>query len=803
MFLKRTRLACISSLWKNHSEHIKHLVALGTTDRKMLEHARSYIHALDLKSSVEEFDDVIELTFLLTKVEYPKHTQVPIILQQQVLRFSKGLTPFHINHIGGFIQLLPECLISFLDIFFSVTEFIDKFQQVLKTMDFEDIISFSSAVAKNNGVALCASRNIDFLLLVASGINDGIDRMSPNEALKLLQKCDFPLWKYVKKLSLKIDRLDRTLSSDEVLSLFFLLERNRRNHREFAVVYQQLLCRRLKSFQFSQIVRVLETVLLFDIPVRERLWTEVIGHVSSEESGVADLEKLCACVKTQEFKTDPTSLLFLPKLVRKLNKRLLPHVKECTRLDENNVKYLLCYGYISCDSATKLFRKIKSKDIDPSTKTLIYLCKFMHCTNDYRKDVILQLATESKKLTQEECIFLLNGVFHSGLDIEEKLLEEAVGSFAYRQFSSRTGQRSSSLNDTTLFLLLKVLCHIDSTKYDQKLFPFSRLLQSSRISKSERLVLLSASIEYNKNPALSKVFLFDILSRANECNQKELQIIFLALAALRVREALIFTKLLKLAKKMEVSIPLIISIAKSAHSLKLVVQFSRSNIVESIKSLSGVSFQTLIELLKYCTITQRQHIISLSDKGDFAKKADLGNMSTSSLLILSNTSLIHRNDFMEILKTRAPCESGDLTSEEVILCLEKSINESEVKLILRICGLCLHGLDERQLVRMFKCLSKLEQCPNIAFRILGRSIMRNIKSMTPDEALLWLNLYVKYEIRDDAVAKVLLRKAQTRKSWGSKELETQVKEAEYFYGVSHARTGAKKEHSTAFFPTTL
>lgn len=803
MFLKRTALLRISSLWKDHSEHIKQLVALGTTDRKMLEHARSYIHGLDLQSNIGDFDDVIELTFLLAKVDYPKHSQVPVTLQQYVAQFSKCVTSSHINHIGAFIQLSPESLASFMDICFSVKEFIERFREIIKLMELEDILLFATAIAKDDGATLCTLRSSELVSLVACGIKDSIERANPAEALKLLHKCDFPLWKYVKKLAMRIDHLHRNLSAEELLSLFLSLEKNRRNHREFIIVYQQLLCRRLKKYHFSQIVKIFETIVLFNVPIREKLWTEIIHRISSGDTEVGALENLCASVKIHGVENDSTALLLKEKLISKLKKNLSGLIGECKRLNANSLRLLLCYGYIAPDSAKEIFRRMRSEDIEVSSDTLIYLCKLMCCTNEYRKELILQLRAESKKLSQEESIYLLTGVFYSGLDIEEKLLSEAVGAFAYRQFSSRAGQRSTSLNDTTSFLLLKALCHFDSTKYDQKFFPFSRLLQISNISVGDRLSLLSASIEHNKNPALSKVFLFDILSRAKECNHKELQIIFLALAALRVREALIFTRLLQIAKKMEVSIPLVISIAKAAHSLKLMAQFSRSKLVESIDNLSGVSFQTLIELLKYCSIDQREHIISIPDGKELLKKADLSSINTSSLLILSNTSSMNRRQFSEILTTKSPCKSGDVTSEEVILSLEKSIDESETKLILRICGPCLSELDERQLMRMFECLKKLDQCPNIAFRILGRSIMRNIKSMTPDEALLWLNLYVKYEIRDDAVAKVLLRKAQSRKTWGSKELESQVKEAEYFYGVSHLRVASRKEQNTAFFPTTL
>lgn len=801
--MRRASLLLLSSLWKDHSEHIMHLIALSTTDKKMLEHARSYIHNIDLRSYLADLDDIIDLTSMLTKVDYPKRTQVPIILQQQVCEYSKLLEPSHINHICGFIKQTPESFLSYLEVFFSVKEFVDKFGEVFKTMDLEDITSFSSAVAKSDAIMCSSTDNSNLLFLMASAINDGIDRANPSQALSLLQKCAFPLWKHVKKLALKIEYLHRSLSSEEFLCLFFSLEKKKANHREFIIVYQQLLCRRLKEYQFSQLVRIFETILLFNVPIREKVWLEIIRRVSSERIEVTALENLCACVNALESNKHSTTLAFASKLKGKLEGKIVPHVRNCKSITEDNVNYLLCYAYVSPNAAKEIVRKICSENIDVSPLTHISLCKLMLYISEYRQEVVSRIVKEPKKLVQDEYIFVLNAVFQSGLVVEEKLLEYAVGSFAYRQFSSRSKIRPVSLSSTVAFLLLRVLCHLDSTMYDRKFFPFSSFLQISDFSVSQKLSLLSASIENNKDPNLSRVLLFNILSNTKECNQKELQIIFLALAALRVREALIFTKLLQRAKKMEVSIPLIITIAKAAHSLKLLLQFSQSNIVESTKKLSGVSFETLIELLKYCTIAQREHIISIPEGAELLKVADLGRCNTSSLLILSNTSSINRKQFHEILKTKNPLKSGDVTSEEVILSLEKSVNESETKLILRICGSCLTDLDERQLMRIFRRLIKLELCPNIAFRILGRSIMRNINSMTPDESLQWLNLYVKYEIRDDGVVKVLLRKTQCRKIWGSKELEAQVKKAKNFYGVSSFKASSKKEHNTAFFSTTL
>eukprot|EP00796_Vickermania_ingenoplastis_P007211 gene7211-5068_t len=735
-----------------------------------------------------ELDDGIELAFLLPKVDYPRNTQVPVLLQTHIAQTTSELSEAQVRNISTFIQLFPDSLNSFLESVFSVDSFTQKFVEILQSMELEDVILFSNAVSRGNDPSQLESRNKELLEGISISLLNSINGIDPADAFRLLLQCEFPMWKYTKGLPQKVDSMCRRLDSHYLLNLILSLDKSKRNHREWGVVFQQILCRSIAKLQCREVIALFEKLSILHIPIRGKVWEEILKYTTTILE-LESLECLCSSMELLTHSSDSIYLKFQKKVIDGLKKQILNEVNASEQtMNTRNIRLLLCYGYIDKDQARKVFTAIDNTKVEPSDASLLPLCKLMYTVGEYPKALVSNLCgNTTKRHSQEESIFLLNSIFYSGLPIRESYLQEAVGPYAFRQFSSKKGSRHSPLSRTCTFLLLNVLCHLDATKYDPKLFPVSSILSHSSLSIAERLQLLSASVRHNNNPALSKVFLQDVLARARQCNDQQLQTVFLALAALRMREAVVFTKLLRIAEEMKPTVSLALSAAKAARYLKLTQQFAKTTLVESIKNLSGTNFETFIELLKYCTKPQRHHLVQLPGGAELLEKADLNGVSTSSLLILANTSSVQHKEFIRLLKERPPLKPGDVIDEEVVMNLEETQKESETELILKIGGPCLEDMDERQLMRVYRCLARLQQCPNIAFRIIGRGIIKNIKSLTADEALLWLNLYVRYEIRDDAVAKVLLKKAQSRRAWVSKELENQMLKAETFFGVPHQR----------------
>lgn len=801
--MKSSRFLFISLLWKDHSENIKQFIALSTSQKSVLEHARNYIHNLDLKKNIGELDDVIELSFLLPKVDYPLNTQAPIILQGHVKKFSNDLSTAHIKSISSFIQLFPECLSFFIDNIFSVPEFLGEFEKELKTMDLEEIIYFANAISKNDGMLLCTEKIEPLIKIVSNAILVKMDGLEGFVALKQVQRCEFPIWKYIKGLPQKVDTLFQSINEEEKLHLFFSLDRFKKNHREWAVVLQQLLCRSLKHWQHTNIVKVFETLISFHVPIREKMWSKILECAESKSMSVDCVDVLCENLSIVSNLEDPASAKYKKKVIETLVQWIECKVKENKIISKEKIHFLLCYAYISTDSAQKEFCKYEVEKILVTQDTAPLLAKLMDAIGVFPKEVVSVMCSKSQQNSQEENIYLLNAVFRSGLPIHEKHIQDAVGSFAHRLFSSRGKGKSKVLSQKLSLMLLSVLCHLDTTKYSERFFPVSTILSSFPVSIGDTVSLLSTSIQCNKSTAISKVFLNDALQKAKLCDDAQLQTIFLALAALRVREAVTFTKLIRIAESRLPSVGLVLAVAKAARSLRLTQQLSRTTLVESITDLDGINFDTFIELLKYCTKSQREHLLKLPGGKRILEDVDLKTVSTSNLLVLGNTSTIERNHFVALLKQRQPMGKGDVTCEEVILNLEEAESDIETELILRIGGSCLEDIDEPQLMRIYRCLEGLSQCPNIAFRILGRAIMRSVKSLSPEEALLWLNLYVKYEIRDDSVAKVLLKKVQSRKSWTSSDLQDQLNRAEFFFGVQQSKGKSRATHNTSYFSTVL
>lgn len=789
----------ISSSWKDHSEQIKQFVALSTSDSKNLEQARSYIHNLDLEKYIKEIDDTIDLTLWLPKVDYPRNTQVTLFVQKYVAQSTEDMTVSHIKNIASLIHLSPDSFFSFFDNFFANETCVAKFQSGLLSMDLHGIVNFLNKMSKNDQVDWHAEKYKIFLTAVQTAFCEAIDRVDALTALQTLLPCEFPIWKILSGFPRKVEKLYTMLSPTDCLGIFLSLDEHAKNHREWGIVLQQLLCRVLGDFTSIQITEIFSKLTLLRVPIREKVWLNVfkVAETSDRDEVVTDV--LCSSVKRLDKCKNS-------KLRDRLKKTLQKHLSKVMNISSSGVsskdiRLLLNYGYICKDGAKNFFSQMDFDRIMVLPDSLLDICKLMHTVEVYPRNLVSNL-TALKKCSQEESIYLLNAILHSGLLVEECHIQGAVGPFAYRQFSSKKN-RSISLSSGDCFVLLNALCHLDCSKYNPKLFPVANILHLTSITLSERLSLLTASIKNNKNPAVSSFFLQDVLLRAHQCNQAQLQTVFSALAALRMREAVIFTKLLRIAEEMQPTVGLALCAAHASKCLKLTPHFARTTIVESIKNLSGTTFDSFIELLKCCTKSQREYLINLAGARELLEQVDVDSISTSSLLVLANTSSLQRKKLMRMLKDRNPMKAGEVTSEEIVLSLEHAQRSADVELIFKIGGHCLDEMDERQLMRIYQCLAKSSKCPNVAFRILGRNIMKTIKCLTADEALLWLNMYVKHEIRDDAVSKLLLKKAQSRREWTSRDMEAQMKKAEAFFGVSTVRAPIRKERSTAFYSTTL
>lgn len=796
--MRKSCLLRVSLEWKEHCDHIKHLIALGTSEKKYLEQARTYIHSLDLKS-FETLNDVIELTSLLPKVEYPFNSQVTHSLKAYAMQRKDTLTAAHIQNITSFLQLSQDSLIFFLTCILGTDAVLAEFEEALESMKLGQIVELMNVVSKRDGVTTCLTVNPKFIKVLSCALLSAIESTKDSgDAILLLMRCDFPIWKYVKGLPRCVEKLYCATSAGTMEDIVRSINTSKKNSREWAAILQQLMCRSFDGLDFSVDALLFEKLCSLNVPVKEALWLDILSRLDDAPLNFDAIEALCI-----NFEGSRCNKSDCKKKVEMALKRKLITLFQCPEISfELRIRCLMCHAYISHHGMKEIFSKVQLNKADFTPASVVFLCKFLCAIGWYPKNVVKQLHLTSD-FNQEDCIYLLNAVHRAGLPVLEDHLQHALGASAYRKFVSRKGKQPYSLSSKNAVLLLSVLSELDTKKYDPKFFPITTILRADKLSLKNCLQFLSSSIRFNNNLSLSTIYLQAALSRSHECDCVQLGELFASLSSLRVREAVVFTKLIRIGEAMNPNVNLALSAAKAAHALKLTTLFAEASLVKSLTDLSQASFDVFTELLAYSSQNQRDHLVRLSAARQKKYQYQLDRIDTGTLLVLSNTLLAPRGKVLEIIKCRPAMKSSDCTSEEVVLSLECARGEGEVDLILRIGSACLNDLDDRQLMRVHRCLYHLRTCPNIAFRILGRNIIRNIKSFSVDEALLWLNLYVHHGIRDDSVGKILVKKAAARTVWSTREIEEDMKQGAKFFGASLSRATHQRERSTSYFTTTL
>ncbi|CAD2215677.1 hypothetical protein ADEAN_000313200 [Angomonas deanei] len=134
---------------------------------------------------------------------------------------------------------------------------------------------------------------------------------------------------------------------------------------------------------------------------------------------------------------------------------------------------------------------------------------------------------------------------------------------------------------------------------------------------------------------------------------------------------------------------------------------------------------------------------------------------------------------------------GDLSCEVVTSFLEElsplqEIHPEAPEILFRCCRAVIAQAEVSQLMRLYRVVSQLPKVPFLLFRILGKCVMRGASQMPADHALLWLELYVHQNIRDDGVAKVLLKRVTdgAATALDVKTLDARVRKCAVFFGQS-------------------
>lgn len=768
--LRRRCLALLSSQWRPHSEQLK-IWAVGTnSDFAALSVARDYVSNLDLQSTLQTFEDGIELASLLPAIKYPLGTQTMAKLSAHLEATAGELGETELRQIAANISLSPAS-VEYYDGALCSPGVMTAIQRCLPRLSDADLIEFAEPVwqAGKKGPKAAERLCRQVSQLVANELTSRLTRCdNKGEFLCFVASARIPLE------LLEMDGLVKALCDATLLIHLRDLQRvldvvaaqrSGKRYAAWGAAFQASLIRRralAKSYCRRGFINLLFTGTAMDAAVCRKM-SEACGDLDAAEA----VEVLAALKDNALFAAGE------PGPLRAVQGALESRVNEALKQPfagtlEEQLGWIWCLSFFSTSEAAALLNTAVCENGQPkklSEPMTALVCELMISTGALLPQLLPDICQSAQggKMSQESSVHALYLLHREGIRASPALVKRAVGRVGTRLVAARAADRKrcgvEELSPRDLALLIAGLCFID----DKRLASVVR-----RVVEAQELTLSAAVnvLRHVRQPSTAssgwavRVALGTAVQCAGDCTTDELAMIATSFAEFSVRDAAAFRQLLNVLQSRALATRHVVAVAAAARSLKLTSVFEQARLVDGIEDFSGISPQDLVVLMSCSSLEQRQVLLRATSTGGSLGVTSTEMSAPELILRLGAPSVdaATRQAVIAELKSRGPLERASVAARDVVAALESTTSVEDVDVLCKAVLNVDKAYEEALLMRLLRVASRYPKLPGSFFRLAGSLLIAAAgdKRLTAHAAVAWLDLYVDHQVRDDGTARPLL-----------------------------------------------
>nr|CCC90225.1 conserved hypothetical protein [Trypanosoma congolense IL3000] len=818
--MRRTLLSWVSGSWRPHAEFIQSLIARSAREPRELQQARTYLHELKVEQSVEEVDDVTDLLYFMHRVSYPAESHLESKAGEFLASCASSVCGHHILGISRRMQEEPNSGPLWSRVIFERAWFIDGVSTILEKLTLEEHLSvcgayWQSMLMRPHLHHSCRHSTSGSVMSVATKLAAlTVQRIEASEAERAASVClcaklgillQGEIFADLRAAVLSHARAE--LSAEQVLEVAETLtirrftgvaEADWLGALQDATCFQRSrgvrsshavgLLRSMALLQYRSLSKGFEDLLLCLLPSMSQEEVFVCcDSLSSLSCAAPELRTglqrmLCDAdskgpVKTAQWiGTALWRLSCLSPIAPLEARKLLSHVEEDLK-DTGRA--------LSPDETKGLIRSMRKLHLFPPT--VVSLCKSSYLENSLQS------------FNQHDAVYMMYAAAHTGEKANSPLMKEALNRLTAARKFDRRQMGCSQANVLSIDALEAMLCAFQVVQGgqlldDQRVYAVLRnaleRLWSERNSSPTTIINLLRQLgQLNiSDTSLLSALLTAVSRSLTSLTPENVEELCRVLVALKSRDALMFRALLRHLAQSRPDNKSLASVATAARKLKFVQYFQQSDLLQHITSLEGWGTSDAVLVASTCSVGQRTRLLALPGAQPLLEtRAE--DLSTIDLFLLMSILGGGKRaiTMASVLSTRQPLTATDVEVEDVLRAVAGVLDDKNaVAAVCRSAAATLQTVDETMLMQILETVTPAADLPNAFFRVVGKSVLRLASSMTVDNALRWLDLYVRYQIRDDSIGKALLMKARTRSSHCAGVADKTINRASEMYGRSYA-----------------
>ncbi|RNF12138.1 uncharacterized protein Tco025E_06510 [Trypanosoma conorhini] len=808
-----------------HSELLQGWIAGASSEPRQLQQARSYLYDLKLEDAIGEVDDATELVYFMHRVSYPAGSHLETRVGEFLSDVSEQLTCEHLLELGKRLSEDPNSGPLWSRVMFEQPWFAERAAELLEELTLDEHLRFCAVFWRSHlctlqsrtprhatlGSAVAVSQQL--ALLTAQRI----EREDGGQAVSLCATLGVPL--HVESLAvLRVLILSRTrdgtLDTGQLITVAEALVAHHSTDTEWTEALQEALCEKPPGeVVAAHAVALLRAMASMRAGPPNTLFEELLLRVLPGMSPEEMLE-CCECLAAL-----PDAA---PRLRKVLQKRLRSMVS--SRKGENDdcegvlLLQLRGMSLIAPTEARALLLQYvdRLKDVEgillPSTTQILVRCMrdlqafppelVSHCKNSFLRNTLFTF-------TQEDSAYLMYAAAHAGEPVDGVFFRELLNRFAAtRKFDRRKhkAQHGNFLSIPTVTMVLKSFTVAKGGKLcvESKVYAMLRdaVEQQQRrpegINMDDAIQILELVVQLGLDDGSLTTPLLTRLSKSIVAmTTAHVKSLCGVLVALKSRDVLMFRALLSHLSQLSPDHDGITSAALTARKLKFVPYFQQSALTQHVTSLEGWSLSDVVLVACACSEKQRKALLALpgAELLSRARPEELTTLDVFLLLSIAGEGKDRRAVMAATLRSRPPLLAGELELEDVWRAFLKVVDDKEAAAaVCRSGAATMQTLDENMLMRILEAASNAPELPNVFFRVVGKNVLRLASSMAVENALRWLQLYVRYGIRDDSVGKALLSKVRTRSSNAAALVDKTLQKASTMYGKTYTTQNKLKKN---------
>lgn len=802
-----------------HSELIQGWIAGSLTEPRQLQQARSYLYDLKLEEALEDVEDAAELVYYMHRLSYPAGSHLEARVRGFLTSHAGQVSRDHLLEIGRRLTEQPDSGPLWSRVVFEQSWFTDRVAKLLEGLTLEEHVTLCTAFWRSlfstpqsrlsrqatSGAAVAVSQQLALVTV------QRIERNGDGQAVCLCAQLGVPLQEeslvVLRKHLLSTTR-GGVLHSAQVLSVAEAFLSHHLLDAEWLDALQAAMCE--KSFddvEASHAVGLFRALAMMrsapPSAAFEKLLVRLLPDMSSELI-------LDCCGSLTRF---PNSV---SRLREGLRERLLFEMTQSD--DKNNVLLWQLRGMTLIAPTEAIVMLARFVERVKNTETVLPASAtqtLVRCMRDLRTfppEVVLHckksfLHNTPLSFTQRDSAYLLYAAAQAGEPANGAFFKEAVNRFTTTRNFNRRKHGAHQRNILSLETVMMVLEAFNMVKggrlsNEPKVYAVVRDVieqqqQQNKITVNNAIDILTLLVKLKVDDApLTTSLLTRVSKSITFMTPAHVKSLCEVLVALKSRDVLMFRALLSHLAHTSPDHEGVTSTALTARRLKFVPYFQQSALVGHVTSLNGWNLSNVVLVASACSEKQREALLALPG-AEILSQARPEEMTTFDLFLLlsiTNSGKDKTSAMAAVLKSRPPLAAGELEVEDVWRALVKVLDDKEaLAAVCRSGAATMQTVDENMLMRFLEAVSGAPDLPNTFFRVVGKAVLRLANSMAIENASRWLQLYVRYQIRDDSVGKALLAKVRTRSSNVASLVDKTIREASIMYGKFYTTQGKAKK----------